>query len=203
MKRGNDEIHENTGKRSKSDLNSSSSSSSNSSSRSGSAIIRLNVGGRIFTTKRSTLCEIPDSMLATLFDPETPYAAPEVDDTGAFFLDRDPGSFELVLSYLRRKRLVQLNELGADICLQVLDDAKYFGLEDLAKALSTHLKKEAPVCVSDWFEAVNDNLGSIDGHLSAIGDHLKEVSDDTSLGDNLSTIGRQLHGLKKHIVQNC
>ena len=36
------------------------------------SVVTLNVGGTKFVTTRQTLCSDPDSMLAKMFDPESP-----------------------------------------------------------------------------------------------------------------------------------
>ena len=92
-------------------------------------ILRLNVGGRIFLTTRATLCAEGGSMLANKFDPASPFAAP-VEFEGAIFLDRDPGSFQYVLSYLRDGCRARFGTKGVDVT-QLEADAEYFGLVGL------------------------------------------------------------------------
>jgi hypothetical protein len=65
-------------------------------------IVEINVGGRLFTTRLSTLQFDPDSMLAKLFDPASPFGPVDTDKDGRPFLDRDADGFALVLDYLRR-----------------------------------------------------------------------------------------------------
>jgi hypothetical protein len=67
-------------------------------------VIRLNVGGTLFTTTRFTLTKYPDSMLAKMFDPDLGMDAAKKDDTGAFFIDRSPDMFKIILEYLRTDR---------------------------------------------------------------------------------------------------
>ncbi len=38
------------------------------------ALVTLNVGGTVYTTAASTLCRLPDSMLARMFDGDLPPA---------------------------------------------------------------------------------------------------------------------------------
>lgn len=88
--------------------------------------MRLNVGGKLFTTLRSTLCSVPGSMLEAMFSGR--FGSPALrDDTGAYFLDRDPSYFEFVLAYLRDPRNrptagAQHSRLG------ILREFEYFGL---------------------------------------------------------------------------
>jgi hypothetical protein len=95
-------------------------------------IIKLNVGGQLFTTTRATLCAEAGSMLAAKFDPESKFAPPKEID-GAVFLDRDPITFGHVLSYLRHGGQVVL-DIPDDLVKAVYIEADYFGLEVLKRA---------------------------------------------------------------------
>jgi hypothetical protein len=72
--------------------------------------LRLNVGGSVFLTSRSTVeMRVPGSMLARMFSAETSaagVAAGARDETGAFLIDRSPKYFEPILDYLRTGMLV-------------------------------------------------------------------------------------------------
>ncbi len=66
--------------------------------------IRLNVGGRIMTAKRSTLCQIEDSKLAAMFSEAT---EDNRDENNSIFLDLNPKYFSIILNYLRAKSIPQ------------------------------------------------------------------------------------------------
>ncbi|CAE7249756.1 SHKBP1 [Symbiodinium sp. KB8] len=66
-------------------------------------LIALNVGGEVFTTRRSTLCVFDDSYLSNLFSGRWE-ASIEKDSGGRYFLDFDPVCFRLLLNILRTKR---------------------------------------------------------------------------------------------------
>ncbi|CAE7222408.1 SHKBP1 [Symbiodinium sp. CCMP2592] len=66
-------------------------------------LIALNVGGEVFTTRRSTLCVFDDSYLSNLFSGRWE-ASIEKDSAGRYFLDFDPVCFRLLLNILRTKR---------------------------------------------------------------------------------------------------
>lgn len=72
--------------------------------------VRLNVGGKYFSTSRSTLVlKEPGSMLARMFaqDDDGYFMSPSnVDETGAYLIDRSPTYFEPILNYLRNGQLV-------------------------------------------------------------------------------------------------
>ena len=63
-------------------------------------LVRLNVGGRIFVTRRETLTKVPKSILAKVFDGS--YGATLQRDTdGSYFLDYNPTLFSHLLDQLR------------------------------------------------------------------------------------------------------
>ncbi|XP_034254318.1 BTB/POZ domain-containing protein KCTD9 [Thrips palmi] len=98
--------------------------------------VTLNVGGKYFTTSRSTLiAKEPLSMLARMFaEGENGYlmTPSNVDHKGAYLIDRSPTYFEPILNYLRNGRLIfdtYVNPEG------VLEEARFFGLESLVPQL--------------------------------------------------------------------
>merc|ERR1712002_1249185 len=54
--------------------------------------VRLNVGGTLFMTTKTTLCKDPKSFLCRICQDETDLGS-EKDETGAFLIDRDPKYF--------------------------------------------------------------------------------------------------------------
>lgn len=101
-------------------------------------IILLNVGGKRFETSRQTLLSDPQSMLAKMFDPES-RMEPGVEREGAYFLDRDPHTFGLVLTYLRSGLLLADKpiDLQAMLC-----EARYFSLLGLEELVLQKLEPE-------------------------------------------------------------
>jgi BTB/POZ domain-containing protein KCTD9 len=91
--------------------------------------ITLNVGGKHFTTTRSTIvAKEPHSMLARMFADEdntylmTPSAT---DSIGAYLIDRSPEYFEPILNYLRHGNVIldkSVNPKG------VLEEAVFYGM---------------------------------------------------------------------------
>ena len=67
-------------------------------------IINLNVGGTKLTTLRSTLCQVEDSLLATMFSGRWEDNIKR-DQDGAVFFDFNPQHFILILDYLRVKKI--------------------------------------------------------------------------------------------------
>lgn len=92
--------------------------------------IKLNVGGTMFETSRATLTKEPDSLLGRMFDPDSSLPPAKIQD-GAFLIDASPGSFPVILHWLRDRDLA----LGEVTVKAALSAAKYFGLMGLEKAL--------------------------------------------------------------------
>uniref|UniRef100_A0A3B4BMT1 BTB/POZ domain-containing protein KCTD9 n=1 Tax=Periophthalmus magnuspinnatus TaxID=409849 RepID=A0A3B4BMT1_9GOBI len=103
--------------------------------------ITLNIGGRLFTTTRSTLVsKEPDSMLAHMFREKDVWGNKQ-DEKGAYLIDRSPEYFEPILNYLRHGQLI-VNE-GINI-RGVLEEARFFGIEQLAEQLEMTVKSSQP-----------------------------------------------------------
>ncbi|XP_057316512.1 BTB/POZ domain-containing protein KCTD3-like [Hydractinia symbiolongicarpus] len=94
-----------------------------------SEIINLNVGGKRFATSRSTLTWIPESFFSCLLSGRI---SSMKDETGAYFIDRDPEAFAPILNFLRTK----------DFCLRnvdpsvVLHEAQFYGITPIVRRLS-------------------------------------------------------------------
>ncbi|XP_011477745.1 BTB/POZ domain-containing protein KCTD9 isoform X1 [Oryzias latipes] len=129
--------------------------------------LTLNIGGRLFTTTRSTLVsKEPDSMLAHMFRekgtsekqmvtfstvilsvilnefcPPPDVWGNKQDEHGAYLIDRSPEYFEPILNYLRHGQLI-INE-GINV-RGVLEEARFFGIEKLAEQLEVTIKNLQP-----------------------------------------------------------
>ena len=66
-------------------------------------VIELNVGGTIMATKRSTLCQVKDSFLASMFGGSWDETKMARDKDDRVFLDFNPKYFAVILDYLREK----------------------------------------------------------------------------------------------------
>uniref|UniRef100_A0A8C4Z9N5 BTB/POZ domain-containing protein KCTD9 n=1 Tax=Gadus morhua TaxID=8049 RepID=A0A8C4Z9N5_GADMO len=103
--------------------------------------LTLNIGGRLFTTTRSTLVsKEPESMLAHMFRDKCVWGNRQ-DEHGAYLIDRSPEYFEPILNYLRHGQLI-INE-GVNI-RGVLEEARFFGIEQLGDQLEAALKNTQP-----------------------------------------------------------
>jgi hypothetical protein len=88
-------------------------------------VIHLNVGGKKFTTFRSTLTKHKESMLATMFSGQFQVTK---DEKGRIVLDRDPKYFRSILNYLRTDYLPRYSTVEERE--EFKRELRYFGLED-------------------------------------------------------------------------
>ncbi|WIA33284.1 hypothetical protein OEZ86_006425 [Tetradesmus obliquus] len=72
----------------------------------GDDVVTLNVGGRLFSCQRRTLCLVEESLLALMFGGRWPGGG-ATDAAGHVFLDLDPGLFEVALNWLRQFALAR------------------------------------------------------------------------------------------------
>ena len=98
-------------------------------------ILILDVGGTRFKTSRQTLMKEPGSALGRMFDIESALKPAPIHD-GAYFLDRDPKRFELILNYLRDDELI---ELSKNDLLSLKIEARYFQLTALESEITERL----------------------------------------------------------------
>ncbi|CAD6227283.1 GSCOCG00006071001-RA-CDS [Cotesia congregata] len=100
--------------------------------------VTLNVGGKLFTTTKSTLIQKePMSMLARMFmenDDSSEFRIPpsKQDSNGAFLIDRSSAYFEPILNYLRHGQLILDNNISA---AGVLEEARFFGIDGIINSL--------------------------------------------------------------------
>jgi len=98
-------------------------------------VVFLNVGGEKLETTRQTLLNDPTSMLAKMFDPVSPLQ-PGVLRDGAYFIDRDPKYFRIILNYLRSGQLI----LESSVPIEAIKtEASYFGLVGLEEIVNQKL----------------------------------------------------------------
>ncbi|KAK2503007.1 hypothetical protein MC885_002664 [Smutsia gigantea] len=98
-------------------------------------ILRLNVGGSVFTARRESLCRFKDSMLASMFSGRFPL---KTDESGACVIERDGHLFKYLLDYLHGEVHIPTDE-QTRIALQ--EEADYFGIP-YPYSLSDHLANE-------------------------------------------------------------
>ncbi|ESO98682.1 hypothetical protein LOTGIDRAFT_57200, partial [Lottia gigantea] len=106
-------------------------------------VINLNVGGKFFATRLSTLRKYPDSMLAVMFSGRHDV---DKDAEGNFFIDRDGQYFSHILSFLRHEDLPP-----ATVAENVMKEAMFYGIYALEDIL-----KSSPALFAEY--VVRDNI---------------------------------------------
>ncbi|XP_031218592.1 potassium channel regulatory protein isoform X1 [Mastomys coucha] len=101
---------------------------------SGQDLVTLNVGGKIFTTRLSTLKQFPASRLAGMLDGRD-QEFKTVD--GQIFVDRDGALFSFILDFLRTHELLLPSDFSDHYRLQ--REALFYELDALVDLLSQYL----------------------------------------------------------------
>ena len=88
-------------------------------------------------TTRATLCKYPTSMLGAMFRGDMPTA---VDETGAYFIDRDGSLFGYILNFLRSAELKVTK--GFAHLEQLAVEADFFQIEPLIEVVNSLLLEQ-------------------------------------------------------------
>ncbi|CAO4367724.1 unnamed protein product [Caenorhabditis nigoni] len=96
-------------------------------------IVKLNVGGTIFQTTKSTLTKL-NGYFKTMLETRKPIAK---DESGAIFIDRDPTYFRLILNFMRDGH-VNLQKYSEDV-KEIEREAEYYLLYGLAELCITEV----------------------------------------------------------------
>lgn len=85
--------------------------------------VRLNIGGRIHVTSRSTILKYPETMLAKMLT-RPDMANP--DEDGSYFFDRNPDLFSYVLDFYRTDKIVYPTFVSVE---DFLLEMKFWGID--------------------------------------------------------------------------
>ncbi|CAB3398944.1 unnamed protein product [Caenorhabditis bovis] len=110
-------------------------------------IVKLNVGGRHFSTSANTLNWIPDTFFTSLLSGRMHTVC---DESGAIFIDRDPDVFKVILNYLRTKQ-VDLSSISVST---LKHEAQFFGLTPLIRRLTLCEELDVSSCGSVLFHGM-------------------------------------------------
>lgn len=104
--------------------------------------VTLNVGGQMFSTSLQTLQRYERSLFASMFSGQYEMKR---DSDGSYFLDRDGTHFRHILNYLRDDAL-DYSTLPTEpkALRELLREAKYYQLGDMAAELETVLREQQP-----------------------------------------------------------
>lgn len=100
--------------------------------------ITLNVGGTYFQTSRNTLTRNtpPNSALHRISTNRTNVNF-DRDEKGAYMIDRDPQYFQVVLNFLRSRKIMMGPTITDEM---ILCEAEYFNVPDLIRILKQRMK---------------------------------------------------------------
>ena len=91
-------------------------------------IVELNVGGTLVATSLKTLTSFPDSTLGQMFSGR--HDLPK-DKNGAYFIDRNPRPFLVILDFLRSPTEYKAEDIeGKELRMLVEIEAKFFGVKE-------------------------------------------------------------------------
>ncbi|CAS01145.1 Protein CBG25769 [Caenorhabditis briggsae] len=109
-------------------------------------IIKLNVGGSLFQTSKSTLTKF-DGFFKTMLETEIPVAK---DESGAIFIDRDPKHFRVILNFMRDGD-VALPEAPVDVT-EIQKEAEYYLLGGLVELCKPKLEAQKMPYFAETYE---------------------------------------------------
>ena len=92
------------------------------------AMVKLNVGGHLFTTTLATLTRFPTTMLGAMFSGRHALVK---DENGAYFIDRDGRHFHEILNFLRAPAAYTTDAMNDRMKTELKIEADYYGLKDL------------------------------------------------------------------------
>nr|QBK88638.1 MAG: BTB/POZ domain protein [Mimivirus LCMiAC01] len=117
-----------------------------------SEIVKLNVGGDVFTTQKSTLMESP--WFEKFFSGK--FKKPQMINGDQYFIDRDGYLFSLVLNYLRNGKTIKTSHFDKESDFeQFRDECEYFGLTVEEKWESDMQWDYIRVCPTRWDNPIN------------------------------------------------
>ena len=122
-------------------------------------IILLDIGGKLFKTYRDTLTSVKGSMLSSMFSGQ--YKNKQQND-GSYFIDRDPKTFEIILSFYRTHMLPPINSFKFTDAekLMFIEDLKYWNIlneDDLAEYVN-QTKPIKSICLKDEIIGTKDSI---------------------------------------------
>jgi hypothetical protein len=96
-------------------------------------IIKLNVGGKVFSVSVNTINSMPNTLIQKLVESK------RVDLKQEIFFDRSPKMFEHILEFIR-SREINLSKFKKDESELLREDASYYNITELENMLAERLK---------------------------------------------------------------
>eukprot|EP01084_Bolivina_argentea_P316663 548963_1 len=167
-----------------------------------SSIITLNVGGGYFTTTKQTLLNIVDSYFAKRFGGQFSMA-PQLKD-GAYFIDRDPTYFRLILNFLRDGIVILPNNEKE---LKQLDlECRFYNLCTLQKMIQSELNKIKQTILNSEPPSYYSVLDEISDSLDTIAKAIKEQNFGQTMEyglDNIANVFKHKLADMTREIQMC
>lgn len=120
-----------------------------------SDIVRLNVGGVLYTTTKATLKRYSNSMLGAMFNGSM---STTVDENGHYFIDRDGHIFGYILNFLRSSQLTLPSDFQNLDLLAV--EADFYQLEPLINCVNKLQTKRDKAHNGYFLEVIEVRTGS-------------------------------------------
>ena len=122
---------------------------------SNNGIVKLNVGGKLFVTLKSTLAFDKDSYLWRLIQDNRLELVK--DENGILFIDRDPTYFHIILNFLRTGKVV--TDKDSSIMSQIMEEAVFYNIQGLVQILRNEEYKIVKINVGGTlFETTRETL---------------------------------------------
>nr|XP_044996837.1 potassium channel regulatory protein-like [Jaculus jaculus] len=109
-------------------------------------LVTLNVGGKIFTTRLSTIKQFPASRLARMLDGRDQEFKMVSDQ---IFVDRDGVLFSFIMDFLRNRQLLLPSDFSDYVRLQ--REALFYELDSLIDLLNQHQLQSRPAVLEVHF----------------------------------------------------
>jgi len=119
-----------------------------------SKLVKLNVGGHLFSTSLETVNKDPGSMLHAMFSGRFDTKPGE---DGSYFIDRDGTHFRYILNYLRTGQLIVPQD--KTVCRELLAEAEFYQVEGIINDLRAGSFKDSSVLTSDQCQILMNWLG--------------------------------------------
>ena len=97
-------------------------------------IVKINVGGILFATTRSTLDLNRNSLITRLVD------SGRIDLNEEIYFDRSPKMFPFILDFMRTKE-IEYTTISKEDLLILKDDAEYYNIEEIITYLEERLRE--------------------------------------------------------------
>ena len=161
-------------------------------------LIDLNVGGTKLTTTRSTLCQVQDSLLASMFSGRWEDNIKR-DKDGAFFFDFNPQHFILILDYLRVKK-IEMPENPPPLPQVPEDQTESFNSLLRYLGLSNEISASSKITPSEKFNSCSPGVTLQEEGQVAV--HDERIGHQYVLGENVYSEGTVKLKLMLESLQN-